>query len=139
MPTPVIDRDRLWSDLMTMGCMGSLPRGGCDRLTLTDADRDARDLFRMWCAEAGLAVAVDAMGNIFARREGSDPSLPAVMAGSHLDTQSPGGKFDGVLGVLAALEAVRAMNRAGVTTRRPIEIVNWTNEEGARFWPGLMD
>ena len=133
-----IDADRLWSDLMTLGAIGALPRGGCDRLALTGADRDGRNLFVHWCREAGLAVSVDAMGNIFARREGRDPSLPPVFAGSHLDTQSPGGKFDGPLGVLAALAVVRALDRAGMVTRRAIEVVNWTNEEGARFSPGLM-
>jgi N-carbamoyl-L-amino-acid hydrolase len=138
MPRPTIDAERLWSDLMTLAAIGALPRGGCDRLALTDADRDGRNLFVHWCSEAGLAVSIDAMGNIFARREGSDPSLPPVFAGSHLDTQSPGGKFDGPLGVLAALEAARTLNRAGITTRRAIEVVNWTNEEGARFAPGLM-
>lgn len=138
MTTPRIDQDRLWRDLMTMGCMAALPGGGCDRLVLTDGDRDGRNLFVLWCQDAGLSVSIDAMGNIFARREGSDPSSPPVLAGSHLDTQSPGGKFDGVLGVLAALEAVRALNEAGITTKRPIEVVNWTNEEGARFSPGLM-
>jgi N-carbamoyl-L-amino-acid hydrolase len=133
-----IDADRLWSDLMTLGAIGALPRGGCDRLALTDADRDGRNLFVHWCREARLAVSVDAMGNIFARREGRDSSLPPVFAGSHLDTQSPGGKFDGPLGVLAALAAARALDRAGIVTRRAIEVVNWTNEEGARFSPGLM-
>jgi N-carbamoyl-L-amino-acid hydrolase len=136
--TPQIDAERLWSDLMTLATIGALPRGGCDRLALTDADRDGRNLFAHWCREAGLAISIDAMGNMFARREGSDPSLPPVFAGSHLDTQSPGGKFDGPLGVLAALAAVRALDHAGVTTRRAIEVVNWTNEEGARFSPGLM-
>jgi N-carbamoyl-L-amino-acid hydrolase len=138
MPAPLINGERLWSDLMTLAAIGALPRGGCDRLALTDADRDGRNLFAHWCREAGLSVSVDAMGNMFARREGSDPSLPPVLAGSHLDTQSPGGKFDGPLGVLAALEVVRALDRAGITTRRAIEVVNWTNEEGARFSPGLM-
>ena len=133
-----VDADRLWSDLMTLGAIGALPRGGCDRLALTDADRDGRNLFVHWCREAGLAVSIDAIGNTFARREGSDPSLPPVLAGSHLDTQSPGGKFDGPLGVLAALAAVRALDRDGIVTRRAIEVVNWTNEEGARFSPGLM-
>ncbi len=133
-----IDADRLWSDLMTLATIGALPLGGCDRLALTDADRDGRNLFAHWCREAGLAVSIDAMGNMFARREGSDPSLPPVFAGSHLDTQQPGGKFDGPLGVLAALEAVRTLDRSGITTRRAIEVVNWTNEEGARFAPGLM-
>ena len=133
-----IDGESLWSDLMTLGAIGALPRGGCDRLALTDADRDGRNLFVHWCDEARLAITIDAMGNIFARREGTDPSLPPVFAGSHLDTQSPGGKFDGPLGVLAALAVMRALDRAGVVTRRAIEVVNWTNEEGARFWPGLM-
>jgi len=135
---PRVDGERLWSDLMTLAAIGALPRGGCDRLALTDADRDGRNLFVHWCREAGLAVSIDAMGNVFARREGSDASLPPVVAGSHLDTQSPGGKFDGPLGVLAALEVVRTLDRAGITTRRAIEVVNWTNEEGARFSPGLM-
>ncbi|WP_158747050.1 allantoate amidohydrolase [Acidisphaera sp. L21] len=138
MSSPTIDAGRLWSDLMTLGQIGALPRGGCDRLALTDADRDGRALFAFWCQEAGLAVTVDGMGNMFARREGTDPSLPPVFAGSHLDTQSPGGRFDGPLGVLAALAAIRAIDAAGVAPARSIEVVNWTNEEGARFFPGLM-
>ncbi len=138
MPVPTIDAQRLWSDLMTLGALGALPRGGCDRLALTDSDRDARNLFALWCQEAGLALSVDAMGNMFARREGKDPSLPPVFAGSHLDTQQPGGKFDGPLGVLAALAVVRAIDAAGIVPQRAIEVVNWTNEEGARFRPGLM-
>ncbi len=138
MPSPVIDAPRLWSDLMTLGAIGALQRGGCDRLALTDADRDGRGLFAHWCREAGLALTIDAMGNMFARREGRDTSLPPVLAGSHLDTQSPGGKFDGPLGVLAALAAVRAIDAAGIVPQRAIEVVNWTNEEGARFSPGLM-
>ncbi len=133
-----IDQSRLWSDLMTLGAIGALPLGGNDRMALTDADRDGRSLFRLWCEQEGLAVTTDGMGNMFARREGTDPSLPPVLAGSHLDTQSPGGKFDGPLGVLGALAAVRALNAAGRTTKRSIEVVNWTNEEGARFMPGLM-
>lgn len=133
-----IDQNRLWSDLMTLGAIGALPLGGNDRMALTDADRDGRSLFRLWCEQEGLAVTTDGMGNMFARREGTDPSLPPVLAGSHLDTQSPGGKFDGPLGVLGALAAVRALNAAGRATKRSIEVVNWTNEEGARFMPGLM-
>jgi N-carbamoyl-L-amino-acid hydrolase len=138
MPLPLVDAARLWSDLMTIGTIGALSRGGCDRLALTDADRDARSLFAYWCREAGLALSIDAMGNMFARREGTDPSLPPVLAGSHLDTQSPGGRFDGILGVLAGLAAIRAIDSAGLTPARSIEVVNWTNEEGARFFPGLM-
>lgn len=133
-----VDQNRLWSDLMTLGAIGALPLGGNDRMALTDGDRDGRSLFRLWCEEEGLTVTTDAMGNMFGLREGTDPSLPPVLAGSHLDTQSPGGKFDGPLGVLGALAAVRALNAAGRTTRRSIEVVNWTNEEGARFTPGLM-
>jgi N-carbamoyl-L-amino-acid hydrolase len=138
MTEPTVDAVRLWSDLMTLGTIGALPLGGNDRMALTDADRDGRALFAHWCQEAGLTITVDAIGNMFARREGSDPSLPPILAGSHLDTQSPGGKFDGPLGVLGALAAVRALNAAGITTRRAIEVVNWTNEEGPRFSPGLM-
>lgn len=135
---PTIDSARLWSDLMTLGSIGALPRGGCDRLALTDADAAGRRLFAHWCAEAGLELTVDAMGNMFARREGSEAGLAPVLVGSHLDTQQPGGKFDGPLGVLAGLECLRALDRAGVRTRRPVVVVNWTNEEGARFAPGLM-
>ncbi len=130
--------DRLWSDLMTLAQIGAGVAGGNNRMALTDADRDAKALFAHWCREAGLTVTVDAMGNTFGRMEGLDPSLPPVFAGSHLDTQESGGRFDGPLGVLAALEAVRAIKDAGITPRRAIEVVNWTNEEGCRFSPGLM-
>ena len=105
---------------------------------MTDADAAGRRLFAGWCAEAGLGLTVDAMGNMFGRREGSEAGLAPVLIGSHLDTQQPGGKFDGPLGVLAGLACVRAMDAAGVVTRRPVVVVNWTNEEGARFAPGLM-
>jgi beta-ureidopropionase / N-carbamoyl-L-amino-acid hydrolase len=133
-----VNGERLWSDLMTLGAIGATARGGSYRTALSDGDRDARNLFVHWAKEASLVVSIDQIGNIFARRVGADDALPPVMAGSHLDTQAPGGKFDGILGVLAALEAVRTLNRAGVRTRRPIEIVNWTNEEGARFPPGVV-
>lgn len=133
-----IDGGRLWSDLMTMGAIGATARGGSFRMALSDADRDARNLFVHWAKEAGLAITIDKIGNIFARRAGIENDLAPVMAGSHLDTQAPGGRFDGVLGVLAGLEAIRTLNREGVRTRRPIEIVNWTNEEGARFPPGVV-
>jgi N-carbamoyl-L-amino-acid hydrolase len=138
MPDPTIDATRLWSDLMNLGAIGALPRGGCDRLALTDADSDGRHLFAHWCREANLALSVDAMGNMFARREGSEPALPPVLMGSHLDTQQPGGKFDGPLGVLAGLAVIRALDSAGIVPKRAVEVVNWTNEEGARFIPGLM-
>ena len=137
-PLPDIDAERLWSDLMTMGAIGGTDDGGSCRPALSDADREARALFRFWAKEAGLSVTTDAIGNIFARREGTDPTLAPVMIGSHLDTQMPGGKFDGVLGVLAGLAVVRALNAGGIATRHPIEIVDWTNEEGARFQPGVM-
>ncbi|MCX7382444.1 MAG: hydantoinase/carbamoylase family amidase [Alphaproteobacteria bacterium] len=132
------DGARLWNDLMTLGAIAATPAGGSFRPTATDGDRDARNLFALWARDAGLSVIVDGVGNMFARREGTDPDLPPVLAGSHLDTQMPGGKFDGPLGVLAALEAVRTIERAGIRTRRAIEVVNWTNEEGARFAPGLL-
>ncbi len=133
-----VNAGRLWSDLMTQGSIGALPLGGLDRMSLTDGDRDARGVFAHWCREAGLALTIDGMGNMFARRPGADDSLPPVMFGSHLDTQSPGGKFDGPLGVLGALEVARTIHEAGIVTKRPLEVVNWTNEEGARFSPGLM-
>jgi beta-ureidopropionase / N-carbamoyl-L-amino-acid hydrolase len=133
-----VNGKRLWSDLMASGSIAQLPHGGVDRMALTDGDRDVRNLFGYWCEAAGLALTVDAMGNMFARREGTDPSLPPVMLGSHLDSQSPGGKFDGPLGVIGALEAVRSIAEAGIATKRALEVVNWTNEEGARFSPGLM-
>ena len=133
-----IDGERLWASLMEMAKIGATAKGGNNRQALTDLDREGRDLFVGWCEEAGLAVRVDAMGSIFARRPGRNPDLPPVMAGSHLDTQPTGGKFDGVFGVLAALEMVRTLNDHGVETDAPIEIVNWTNEEGARFAPPMV-
>jgi N-carbamoyl-L-amino-acid hydrolase len=133
-----INSARLWSDLMAMGAIGATDAGGSFRPALSDADREARNLFKYWAVEAGLSVSVDGIGNMFARREGSDPSLAPLLIGSHLDTQTPGGKFDGPLGVIAALCVVRALDAAGITTQRSIEVVNWTNEEGARFAPGIM-
>ena len=133
-----IDGARLWDSLMEMGRIGGTAKGGCNRLTLTDVDRRGRDLFAGWCASAGLALTVDAMGNMFARRPGLDDTLPPVMMGSHLDTQPTGGKFDGVLGVLAGLEVLRSLNDLNIRTRHPIEVVNWTNEEGSRFAPAMV-
>ncbi|TDR94968.1 hydantoinase/carbamoylase family amidase [Enterovirga rhinocerotis] len=138
MSFPPIDGDRLWSDLMTLARIGELPAGGCDRLALSDADGMARNVFRYWMEEIGLKVSVDPIGNMVGRREGTDPSLPPIMMGSHLDTQQPGGKYDGPLGVLGGLACLRAIAAAGRATRHPIEVVNWTNEEGARFQPGLL-
>ncbi|MDX2157754.1 MAG: Zn-dependent hydrolase [Hyphomicrobiaceae bacterium] len=133
-----VDGGRLWASLMEMARIGATPKGGVNRLTLTDLDRESRDLFATWARQAGCSVSVDRIGNMFGRREGTDPSLPPVMVGSHLDTQPTGGKFDGALGVMAALELVRTMNDLGIRTRHPIEIVNWTNEEGSRFAPACV-
>ena len=129
---------RLWDSLMEMAKIGPGVAGGNNRQTLTDDDRAGRQLFSAWCTASGLSMSVDAMGNMFARRPGSDDSLPPVMIGSHLDTQPTGGKFDGVLGVLAGLEVMRTLNDMGIRTRHPIEVVNWTNEEGARFAPAMV-
>ena len=133
-----IDGQRLWDSIMEMAKIGATAKGGSNRQTLTDEDKVGRDLFVRWCREAGLEVTVDRMGSIFARRPGRNNDLPPIMSGSHLDTQPTGGRFDGVLGVLAALEAVRTLNDHGVETEAPIEIVNWTNEEGARFPPPMI-
>jgi len=132
-----INPQRLWSSLMEMARIGATPKGGVNRLTLTDLDRQSRDLFAAWCRDAGCSLTVDRMGSMFARRKGSDDSLPPVMVGSHLDTQPTGGKFDGALGVMAALEIVRTLNDLDVKTRHPIEIAMWTNEEGSRFAPAM--
>jgi beta-ureidopropionase / N-carbamoyl-L-amino-acid hydrolase len=132
-----INGARLWDSLMEMAKIGATPKGGVKRLTLTDLDRQARDLFIGWCKQAGCSITVDRMGSIFARRAGADDALPPVMIGSHLDTQPTGGKFDGALGVMAALELVRTLNDLDIRTKHPIEIVNWTNEEGSRFAPAM--
>ena len=133
-----IDGRRLWDSLMRMAEIGATPRGGVRRLTLTDVDRRGRDRFRALCEAAGLAVRIDAIGNMFARRAGHDPARPPVLFGSHLDSQPSGGKFDGALGVLGGLEVMRTLNDLGVTTEAPIELVNWTDEEGSRFGHSLM-
>ena len=133
-----IDGGRLWRSLMEMAKIGATDKGGVCRLALTDVDRQARDLFGRWCEEAGCTVSVDKMGNIFARRPGKDPRLPPVMAGSHLDSQPTGGKFDGAYGVLAGLEVVRTLNDFGYETQAPIEVAVWTNEEGSRFAPAMV-
>ncbi len=133
-----VDGDRLWDSLMVMAKIGATEKGGCCRLALTDLDKQSRDLFVEWCREAGCSIKVDKMGNIFARRPGRDDSLPAVLIGSHLDTQPTGGRFDGVYGVLTGLEVVRALNDNDITTEHPIEAVVWTNEEGSRFPPAMV-
>ena len=136
-PNRSVDGERLFATLDRSAAIGTGPNGGLRRLALSDSDRDMRDQFVAWCTGDGYAVSVDAAGSIFARRPGSDDSLPAVMIGSHLDTQAAGGRFDGILGVLAGLEILRTLDDLGIGTRRPIEVVNWTNEEGARFAPPM--
>ena len=133
-----LNAGRLWDSIMDMAKIGPGVAGGNNRQTLTDADGEGRTLFQTWCEAAGLTVGVDQMGTMYARRDGTDSSLLPVCAGSHLDTQPTGGKYDGVLGVLAALEIVRTLNDLGIRTRRPIEIINWTNEEGTRFAPPML-
>jgi N-carbamoyl-L-amino-acid hydrolase len=133
-----INADRLWGSLMELARIGATPKGGVKRLTLTEEDRGARELFSRWAREAGLTVSVDAIGNIFARREGADPSAAPVAMGSHLDSQPSGGKYDGAYGVMAGLEVLRTLNDAGVRTRAPLEVVSWTNEEGSRYTPVMM-
>jgi N-carbamoyl-L-amino-acid hydrolase len=142
MPSPGenlrINPQRLWDSLMEMAQIGPGIAGGNNRQTLTDADGEGRHLFARWCAAAGLTMGVDTMGNMFATRPGTDPDALPVYMGSHLDTQPTGGKFDGVLGVLGALEVVRSLNDTGIQTRHPIVVTNWTNEEGARFAPAML-
>lgn len=132
-----IDGERLWDSLMTMARIGATERGGVNRLTGTDLDRESRDLFRQWCEAAGCTVSVDRLGNMFAQRPGRDPERLPVALGSHLDSQPTGGRFDGALGVLAGLEVIRSLNDHGIETAAPVEVVNWTNEEGARFPPPM--
>ena len=133
-----INSDRLWNSLMEMAKIGATEKGGVCRLALTDLDRESRDLFVQWCEAAGCTVSFDAMGNIFARRPGRNNDQAPVMAGSHLDSQPTGGKFDGAFGVLAGLEVIRALNDAEFETEAPVEVVAWTNEEGSRFPPAMV-
>lgn len=133
-----IDSARLWNDINETAKFGGTPKGGIKRLTLSEEDRQVRDWFRDACEAAGCEVHVDALGTMFAIRKGRDMTLSPVGLGSHLDTQPTGGKFDGVLGTLAALEVVRTLNDAGIETDAPLCIVNWTNEEGSRFAPAMM-
>lgn len=133
-----INSARLWGSLMEMALIGPGIAGGCNRQTLTDADGEGRHLFKRWCEAAGCSMGVDTMGNMFATRPGTDPAALPVYIGSHLDTQPTGGKYDGVLGVLAGLEVVRSMNDLGIRTKHPIVVTNWTNEEGARFAPAML-
>lgn len=135
---PTIDADRLWQSIMDMAQIGPTPEGGSCRLALTPEDTAARALFLRWCHTLGLQPQQDAIGNMFLRRPGTDISAPAVAFGSHLDTVPTGGRFDGVVGVLAGLEVIRTLQDANLTTRAPLELVNWMNEEGSRFRPAMM-
>jgi N-carbamoyl-L-amino-acid hydrolase len=133
-----INPDRLWNSIHELAEIGPGIAGGSNRQTLTDDDAKGRTLFQRWCEGAGLTMGLDQMGTMFARREGTDPSLDPVFIGSHLDTQPTGGRYDGVLGVLSGLEVIRTLNDLNIKTRRPIVVVNWTNEEGARFAPAML-
>ncbi len=142
MTTPVsnlrINGDRLWDSLMDMAKIGPGVAGGNNRQTLTDEDAEGRALFQQWCEAAGCSMGLDQMGNMFARREGTDPDALPVYVGSHLDTQPTGGKYDGVLGVLGGLEILRTLNDMDIKTKHPIVATNWTNEEGTRFAPAML-
>jgi N-carbamoyl-L-amino-acid hydrolase len=127
--------ERFWRTIEASAAIGGTEAGGICRLSLSDEDKRMRDTLAGWARESGYKLLVDRIGNMFIRREGSQPDLPAVLVGSHLDTQLPGGRFDGVLGVMAGLELLRTLDDRGVETKRAIEVVNWTNEEGARFPP----
>jgi N-carbamoyl-L-amino-acid hydrolase len=133
-----INGSRLWTSLMELARIGATDKGGVKRLALTDLDRQGRDLVVQWAQEAGLAITVDKIGNVFMRREGANPALPPIVTGSHIDTQPTGGKFDGNYGVLAGLEVVRTLNDLNIRTEAPIEVAFWTNEEGSRFVPVMM-
>ncbi|MDJ0916065.1 MAG: Zn-dependent hydrolase [Desulfobacterales bacterium] len=133
-----IDGNRLRDSLEEMARIGATPGGGVQRLTLTDEDKQARDLFISWLKELDLAITVDAMGNIFGKRPGQNNDLPPVMSGSHIDSQPKGGRFDGILGVMGPLEVLRTLHANNIETKRPIVIVNWTNEEGSRFAPAMV-
>lgn len=133
-----IDADRLWATLIETAAFGATPKGGLNRLALSPEDAAVRHWFVAAAKAAGCTICIDRLGNIFARRAGTDPDLAPIAIGSHLDTQPTGGRFDGILGVLAGLEIVRTLNDAGHVTRHPIEIIDWTNEEGARFAPAML-
>src|SRR3712207_314493 len=133
-----INPQRLWDQIMETAAFGATAKGGIKRLTLTDDDKRVRDWFKAQAEALGCTVTVDEVGNMFARRPGRDNDLLPIAMGSHLDTQPTGGKFDGVLGVLGALEAMRTLVEMGYETNAPVEVVNWTNEEGSRFAPAML-
>ena len=133
-----VDRERLWRRLMEMAGIGAIPGGGVNRAAFSKEDIAARKLLISWARARNVTVAMDAIGNLFIRRAGIDPRAAPVMTGSHMDSQPRGGRFDGIYGVLAGLEAIEAMEQAGVKTRHPVELVAWSNEEGGRFSPCTM-
>ncbi|KQW91795.1 Zn-dependent hydrolase [Massilia sp. Root418] len=133
-----VNGDRLWASLMELAKIGATEKGGVKRLTLTDLDKQGRDLVVGWAREAGMSITIDQIGNVFMRRSGTNNALPPIMTGSHIDTQPTGGKFDGNYGVLAGIEVVRTLNDHGIRTEAPIEVAFWTNEEGSRFVPVMM-
>jgi len=133
-----VNGERLWRSLMELARIGATAKGGVKRLALSDVDREGRDRFVAWAREAGMQTRCDAIGNLFALRHGSDARAAPILLGSHLDSQPSGGKFDGAYGVMAGLEVVRTLNDAAISTRAPIEVAAWTNEEGSRFPPGMM-
>jgi N-carbamoyl-L-amino-acid hydrolase len=133
-----IDPARLWATIMDTAKIGGTPKGGVKRLTLTDLDAEVRRWFMAACEEVGCTVTIDDMGNIFARRPGKNTNLPPIAIGSHLDTQPTGGKYDGIIGVLSGLELLRTLRDAGYETTHPIEVIDWTNEEGSRFAPAML-
>jgi N-carbamoyl-L-amino-acid hydrolase len=133
-----IDSARLWESLMEMARIGATDKGGVCRLAMTDLDQAGRDLLLEWCAPLGCSHELDAVGNLFIRRPGREADAPAVMTGSHLDSQPTGGRFDGVYGVLAGLEVFRTLDDHGIVTRKPLELAVWNNEEGSRFSPPMM-
>jgi N-carbamoyl-L-amino-acid hydrolase len=133
-----INPQRLWDAIMETAKFGGTPKGGIKRLTVSDEDKLVRDWFKAECEKLGCAVRIDSCGNMFATRPGRRSDLAPIAMGSHLDTQPTGGKFDGVLGVLGALEAMRTMVDMGYETNAPTMIVNWTNEEGSRFAPAML-
>jgi len=135
---PTINGERLWSRLMQMGQIGATAHGGCNRQALTELDFEGRKLLMQWAAPLGCATRVDPIGNLFLRRDGTGKDLPAVLTGSHLDTQPTGGKFDGIYGVLAGLEVLECLHEQGIRTTHPVELAVWCNEEGARFSAAMM-
>lgn len=133
-----VDQDRLWREHETLAKIGATPSGGVCRLALSAEEAEARRLIGRYAEQAGWSLAIDAIGNLFVRRAGDDAAADPVLTGSHIDTQPTGGKYDGIYGVLAGIEVLRALDDCGMRTRRPIEVAIWTNEEGCRFVPGMM-